>query len=197
MKLKRRKHNLTAAEVVEEKHEKTIAECWKWLGQINDGGYGIVYWHGKQVRAHRLSYEAHIGPIPHGLELDHLCRNRSCINPKHLEPVTRLENVRRGVGISVQMSKKTHCIRGHLYTAETTRIRSRGNSTTRECITCYPCRPKKEKTHCFRGHALTEKNIYYRPSSSKCKTCKECKMIMDTLSRIKRTTILFVKNVES
>jgi hypothetical protein len=69
--------------------------CWLWVGSLR-GGYGRVRFNGKLVEAHRLSYEHHVGKIPDGLVIDHLCRNRSCINPEHLEVVTEAENIRRG-----------------------------------------------------------------------------------------------------
>lgn len=69
--------------------------CWEWQRVRDRDGYGITHFGGKRVRAHRLSYEAHIGPIPAGLTIDHLCRNTCCVNPLHLEAVTNEENVRR------------------------------------------------------------------------------------------------------
>jgi len=72
-------------------------ECWEWVGVgfVNDRGYGKVRWHGKKYRAHVLLFELHLGPVPSGLELDHVCRNRTCVNPEHLEPVTHRENLLR------------------------------------------------------------------------------------------------------
>jgi hypothetical protein len=90
--------------------------CWLWLGCVRPDGYGVRgVSKTRQVRAHRFVYELARGPIPRGLDLDHLCRVRSCVNPAHLEPVTRGENLRRGVGLSVQHSRKTACPLGHPY----------------------------------------------------------------------------------
>src|SRR4051812_13783907 len=72
--------------------------CWLWTGTLTDHGYGILEnGHGAGKGAHVVSYELHVGKIPEGLELDHLCRVRCCVNPRHLEPVTHYENMRRGV----------------------------------------------------------------------------------------------------
>ena len=108
--------------------------CWVWQRNINDQGYGLVVaskltGHFRKVRAHRLTYENLIGPIPCGLELDHLCRNRSCVNPSHLEPVSHRENAIRGVGARCEKGK-WFC--GHLRTAENTLPKGKGG-TCREC----------------------------------------------------------------
>jgi hypothetical protein len=71
-----------------------VGECWEWLQNFNADGYGIYK---RNHQAHRVVYELLVAPIPEGLEIDHLCRNRRCVNPAHLEPVTHLENIRRGV----------------------------------------------------------------------------------------------------
>jgi hypothetical protein len=76
--------------------EDNEAGCWNFVGNRNNKGYGRFRLWGRLVTPHRFAYEAFVGPIPDGLELDHLCRNRSCANPFHCEPVTGQENVQRG-----------------------------------------------------------------------------------------------------
>jgi len=70
--------------------------CWLWSGARNRAGYGVIGINLASKLAHRISYEAFVGPVPEGLELDHLCKTKACVNPAHLEPVTRAENVKRG-----------------------------------------------------------------------------------------------------
>ena len=87
-------------------------DCWHWLGsQNNVWGYGQFGIQGKTWRAHRLAYLLETGDLPN--ILDHLCRNRLCVNPAHLESVTQKENVMRGLGITSKNSKKVNCWRGH------------------------------------------------------------------------------------
>lgn len=96
-------------------------DCWIWTGRLNDSGYGViaaprangVHVGPRMAKAHRVSYELLRGPIPEGLTLDHLCRNRWCQNPDHLEPVTRGENVRRGAAPSAVAHREKLCLRGH------------------------------------------------------------------------------------
>lgn len=113
--------------------------CWVWTGKINRRGYGYA---GPNNRAaHRILYELHVGPIPDGLVIDHLCRNKLCVNPAHLEPVTPKENTLRGIGPTAVNALKTHCPKGHPYDDSNTKDRGHG----RECRVCYNARTRLYK----------------------------------------------------
>lgn len=113
------------------------AGCWWWRSETANGGYGLFRTGSSAAKtvqrklAHRWSYEHLIGPIPQGLQLDHLCRNPLCVNPDHLEPVTPALNQRRGPA-----ANKTHCVRGHRYDEANT-YRNPANSGRRVCRTCH------------------------------------------------------------
>lgn len=112
--------------------------CWLWTAARNEHGYGIFRLStGKNARAHRWSYEALVGPIPEGAELDHLkerCGNRHCVNPAHLEPVTHLTNCERGVpGGRTWRSAITHCPQGHEYDESNTYVDRQGRRSCRKC----------------------------------------------------------------
>ena len=107
--------------------------CWLWTGTITSLGYGQFMVDGRTVSTHRWSYEHHVGPIPSGLVIDHLCRVRNCVNPEHLEPVTNAENVLRGAGLAPTNAAKTHCDHGHPFDAANTYIPPAGFRQCREC----------------------------------------------------------------
>jgi len=106
--------------------------CWIWTGTSIYSGYGRIKFNSRNILAHRFVYEYLVDEIPKGLTLDHLCRNRICVNPDHLETITQKENRRRGQSKNGNMNK-THCIHGHKYTKETTQVYSNG---WRECKIC-------------------------------------------------------------
>ena len=110
--------------------------CWLWKGGLSQAGYGRYQIHKSRTKiAHRLAYELVIGPIPEGLVLDHLCRRRNCVKPTHLEAVTNLENIERGL---VGASRRTHCKHGHpLDEANTIQLfKPTGQKRGRQCRIC-------------------------------------------------------------
>jgi hypothetical protein len=110
-------------------------QCWLWEGELSGKGYGRLMHEQKHVSAHRMAYELLVGPIPGGMQLDHLCKNPSCVNPSHLEPVTARENVLRSDGVAAKNARKTHCKRGHEFTPQNT-IRPKANPQWRACRAC-------------------------------------------------------------
>ena len=111
--------------------------CWLWTGSLSSNGYGLIWHNGHNVRAHRFAYEyiTH-AIIPDDKELDHLCRNHQCVNPHHLEVVSRRENVMRGINPTLLGERRSaiiYCTNGHLYDAETTYIDSHGYRACKIC----------------------------------------------------------------
>ena len=114
--------------------------CWLWTGTINRDGYGV--YRGKL--AHRISYIQHVGLFPPGTVTDHLCRVRNCVNPLHLEAVSRGENVRRGLGRATTISRhanRTHCKRGHELTPDNLYLNTYSDGFVRR--TCKTCAKKR------------------------------------------------------
>lgn len=104
--------------------------CWLWIGGLSSDGYGSFSVQRRHIKAHKFAYLERFGEVPAGLELDHLCRIRCCVNPDHLEPVTHRENVARGNSVSALNASKTHCPRGHSYSIATRGI------MRRVCLIC-------------------------------------------------------------
>lgn len=116
--------------------------CWNWTGS-KEAGYGRFNIDRVPVPAHRFSYETLVGPIPADLHLDHLCRNRACVNPDHLEPVTNYQNMMRGFGIARRNAEVTHCPAGHEYAGENLYVNpTRGTRLCRACARATAARSR-------------------------------------------------------
>lgn len=143
--------------------------CWNWTGRKDADGYGSFFFQDRGYRAHRWIYEYSVGQIPDGLVIDHLCRNRGCVNPAHMEPVTNAENVMRGVGIAPTLAARTHCPRGHEYTPENTYTRPSSNGH-RACLTCRRAQSQawnrsrdKDEFNAYRRELRRRKNAERAP----------------------------------
>lgn len=140
------KRGFTTAERIWDRVERDESGCWLWTGPVGRGGYSkFTVWDktvGKTLTylVHRWMWEHFNGPIPEGLQIDHLCRVRRCVNPLHLEPVTPQENQLR----AVPFNRRTHCKRGHELTTENTRLDPRQTQPERgfsmACRTCERAR---------------------------------------------------------
>ena len=144
-------------------------ECWMWIGARRAAGYG-QFWDGRTMAgAHRVAFANLRGPIPAGLELDHLCRNRWCVNPDHLEPVTHQENMYRsdaGEHLAAANLAKTHCPQGHAYDERNTYVMpSTGSRFCRECARLYQSAVRDRR----RAAAGKQK----RPPSSEIVACPQ------------------------
>jgi hypothetical protein len=120
----------------------TKSGCWEW-NPVCASGYGMYRKGSALMVAHRFVYDKLIGKIPEGKELDHLCRNRRCVNPNHVEPVTHRENLLRGIGPSAKNKVKTMCPNGHKYTKENTGISKNKYGYYRRCRACDRKRSRK------------------------------------------------------
>lgn len=113
-------------------YPEALTGCWLWGGRLTSDGYGRFFVAKKLRGAHRVAYQLYVGPIPDGLVIDHKCRNRCCVNPDHLEPVTNEENMRRG-----HHATKTHCSKGHRLDEDNVRLSPRRNGRwQRACRAC-------------------------------------------------------------
>lgn len=146
-------------------------ECWPWKMHCNPGGYGrFSTVRGKMFLAHRVAYALAIGEIPDGLVIDHLCRNRRCCNPSHMEPVTRVENTMRGEAPWARKKRQTMCVNGHPLAGDNLIVRRHGHRGCRECrrrSVRESCRKRYAirragglcvhcQSHALEGHALCE-----------------------------------------
>ena len=137
------------------KYVQKTNSCWLWTGSLSPQGYGQFHLNGGPKLAHRIAYEWMVGPIPNGMDLDHVlangCTNRNCIKaisdefgPAHLEAVSRYENIIRGTAPTAINARKTHCIRGHELSGSNLINRTR---KTRECKICKQLTRKDKKSN--------------------------------------------------
>ena len=110
-----------------------LEPCWIWRASCTGEGYGQVTKNGTTYLAHRFSYEYFVGPIPRGLQIDHLCRVRNCVRPSHLEAVTAYENNRRSSSFTAKNMTKTHCHRGHRLSLDNLQKTSYGKRICKKC----------------------------------------------------------------
>jgi hypothetical protein len=118
--------------------------CWLWTGALHTGYGRFGVKQGMVRQAHRVAWEITRGPIPEGLQVDHLCRNTACVNPDHLEPVTPLVNTLRSTSLSAINARKTHCFRGHLFDDVNTLIRG-GARNCRTCLDIYNAKRRNDR----------------------------------------------------
>jgi len=146
--------------------------CWIWHGARDQNGYGLTAYGGRTERVHRLLYALHNGPIPRGIaarraaQLDHICKNRSCCNPAHLELVTQRTNTLRSNGITAQQASQTHCKRGHLLPPPDP------NCKHRTCKICKALNDKKrihgaQRERWLAKHRKAAKRYYQKQTKNK------------------------------
>jgi len=111
--------------------------CWIWTAGKLASGYGSFRTNNKAVVAHRYSYEQLVGPVAPGLQIDHICRNRTCVNPDHLEPVSQRTNLLRGISPPAVNARKSRCPKGHEFTSENTYRYPNGHRKCKQCRDSY------------------------------------------------------------
>jgi hypothetical protein len=164
--LRERLHNLADKNGPVPQNRPDLGPCWVWHLRPNRDGYGtIAVTRYSKKLAHRAMYEIEVGPIPDGMELDHLCRNRLCVNFAHLEAVTHRVNTRRGKG-SVPA-----CPRGHLYDEVNTYWKTRSDGIVHR--DCRACGRERATPTCGNGHPWMPENTHYNSAGRRqCAICR-------------------------
>ena len=125
-------------------HRPELGACWLWTKKPDKEGYARIQYESRPTRAHVFAYEKFVGSIPSRLVIDHLCRVRHCVNPKHLEAVTRRENNLRGASLWARQSRRTHCIHGHLLAGSNLYVvKTKQGNERRQCRKCRSTTMKK------------------------------------------------------
>lgn len=119
--------------------------CWNWTAGLNGKGYAYFWLNGGTRQAYKVAYVWKYGLVPKGLDLDHVCLNKKCVNPDHLEAVTRKEHTHRGSTLAAINFRKTRCLRGHPFTKENTFIKPSGARVCRTCQVILYRKYKKER----------------------------------------------------
>lgn len=154
-------------------------DCWIWKDAPNQGGYGRLRLEGKPRLAHRVCYELFKGEIPKDYILHHTCENKKCVNPDHLEAITRTEHLFKVGHMAHLRLSTTHCPQGHEYATENTIITKAGR-VCRKCVNernkkKYIPRPRPQKTHCPKGHPYDGDNLKMKSyRSGTYRACKQC-----------------------
>lgn len=172
-----------------------ITGCWNWTGKKDKDGYGVLGFRvNGSSRAHRVFYAVHVETPPAALPIDHLCRNRACVNPEHLRLVTpKINTLENSESIQAANATKSHCVRGHEFTNENTLVkdgrricrkckalhaianyrRQRGEEISLEDLVTLEVGPhNRDKTHCKNGHPLSGDNLKVAERQRVCLTCR-------------------------
>src|SRR3990172_1573523 len=123
--------NIQPLEAILNRYTTDEKGCWLWTGALSNNGYGVLVHRRKKYYAHRFFYEKLVGPFVQALDIDHICRNRGRVNPQHLQPVSREENVARS---PIHNGSKTHCPKGHAYNGDNLIVDNYGQRKCRICV---------------------------------------------------------------